>query len=543
MLYKKISISGLMCLALGGSCIAMQNPAAPATQNALEQADQAQQAAPFPRLFQICGAQRLLSNEELDAFRDNKENSYWQKIVRNFSIQDNTLSATVGQINMLRPGILYGLSHQNLPAAGSTSKAIFNRAGTRLATITENRVSVWRLQQNIWVHEQILQGHTATINSITFNATGNRIVTASDDATAIVWKLDRSSWIFEQALTGHTNRISETVFNEAGDRIATASDDNTAKVWALQNGHWALEATLAGAASGEDQTTKTPHFNQAGTRIIVATGNVCKIWLFTDGQWTLEQILQNQDTDVIMSVRFNETGTCIMGADGTNIIVWALQNNRWILEDNLNRLDGEEDGFIEQQEDTITELLATSGNRIVTDGPHGKPRIWIFQNNRWEIEVDLEENLNGFVRFASFNAAGNLLIATSDRRLRIWTFENNQWKTEQAITINQNTITSASFNATGSHIIITLDNAPPLIFNRKALLINSTDNLAQALLLVLAQREFQNGTPLNLDAHPHLMYMWNQLPKQTKKLLRQKYLVIAQNQETGQPAAKKQRTQ
>jgi len=62
-----------------------------------------------------------------------------------------------------------------------------------------------------------------------FSPDGQRIVTASDDATARVW--DASSGQLRATLRGHTSAVSSAVFSPDGQRIVTASNDNAARVF------------------------------------------------------------------------------------------------------------------------------------------------------------------------------------------------------------------------------------------------------------------------------------------------------------------------
>jgi WD40 repeat protein len=81
------------------------------------------------------------------------------------------------------------------------------------------------------VEVRALQGHTKSIRSITFDAQGARVLTASDDMTARVWSTAAGELI--ATLRGHTAALTGARFSRDGARVMTASRDGTARVFEI----------------------------------------------------------------------------------------------------------------------------------------------------------------------------------------------------------------------------------------------------------------------------------------------------------------------
>jgi WD40 repeat protein len=71
--------------------------------------------------------------------------------------------------------------------------------------------------------------HPEPVASAAFSPDGERIVTASEDATARVWNSDGTGDPI--VLTGHEGGVVSAAFSPDGKRIVTASADRTARVW------------------------------------------------------------------------------------------------------------------------------------------------------------------------------------------------------------------------------------------------------------------------------------------------------------------------
>ncbi|PZV02621.1 MAG: hypothetical protein DCF32_14860, partial [Leptolyngbya sp.] len=119
--------------------------------------------------------------------------------------------------------------------AGRGLEAAVAEAGIPVKAIAEYPAAspIFALQQLQAKSPNSPLAHTASVYSASFNATGDAVVTSSDDGTARVWDLKTGQSI---PLEGHTASINSASFNATGDAVVTASYDGTARVWNLKTG-------------------------------------------------------------------------------------------------------------------------------------------------------------------------------------------------------------------------------------------------------------------------------------------------------------------
>lgn len=85
------------------------------------------------------------------------------------------------------------------------------------------------------------QGHTDDVLDICFNATGNKLVTASADSTAKVYSVSDATCLLTLEgkylnYLGHEKDISKVTFNPQGTKILTAGFDQVARLWDSESG-------------------------------------------------------------------------------------------------------------------------------------------------------------------------------------------------------------------------------------------------------------------------------------------------------------------
>lgn len=88
----------------------------------------------------------------------------------------------------------------------------------------------------------LLVGHRNVVNALAFSADGTRLISGSEDRTAIVW--DTGSRRRLLTLEGHADGVNAAAVTPDGLRAITASSDRTLRVWRVADG--AVLATLQG---------------------------------------------------------------------------------------------------------------------------------------------------------------------------------------------------------------------------------------------------------------------------------------------------------
>ncbi len=94
------------------------------------------------------------------------------------------------------------------------------------------RVQIWNLAP--FARVKGTPAHSGSINSATFSPDGRRVMTASDDHTAILWDAKTG-----KAMTRpfkHQGDVKSAVFSQDGKMVATVSSDHTARVWNVSTG-------------------------------------------------------------------------------------------------------------------------------------------------------------------------------------------------------------------------------------------------------------------------------------------------------------------
>lgn len=101
-------------------------------------------------------------------------------------------------------------------------RVAFNNSDDRIVTITLHGVAqVWDLEGHCLV---TLRGSSAWLSPVPFE----RIVSACSDGYVRVWNFEGHCLA---TLEGHTKKVHLAMFNSSGDRIVTTSDDKTAIIW------------------------------------------------------------------------------------------------------------------------------------------------------------------------------------------------------------------------------------------------------------------------------------------------------------------------
>jgi WD40 repeat protein len=108
--------------------------------------------------------------------------------------------------------------------------ASFSPDGRLLVTAHDDKIArIWNADNGQLVLS--LQGHRGGVTSASFSPDpeGRRIVTASEDKTVGIWDAQNGRQLI--SLKGHAGRVNGASFSPDGSRIVTASEDNTAMLF------------------------------------------------------------------------------------------------------------------------------------------------------------------------------------------------------------------------------------------------------------------------------------------------------------------------
>ena len=95
-----------------------------------------------------------------------------------------------------------------------------------------------------------MTGHGSWVTTVTLSATGDRLLTSSNDTSARVWDVATGAQL--TGLYGHTGAVLDARFSRTGDAVLTVSSDGSARRWSVPAGHvlrghgdWVQDAAFA----------------------------------------------------------------------------------------------------------------------------------------------------------------------------------------------------------------------------------------------------------------------------------------------------------
>ncbi|KAM6992732.1 PH-interacting protein isoform 2-T2 [Tautogolabrus adspersus] len=255
------------------------------------------------------------------------------------------------------------------------------------------------------MHKRIL-GHLSSVYCVTFDRTGRRIFTGSDDCLVKIWGTDDGRLL--ATLRGHAAEISDMAVSYENTMIAAGSCDKTIRVWCLQTcaplavleGHAASITSLqfsplcSGSkrylsSTGADGTicfwqwdARTLKFGQRPTKftersrpgvqmicssfsaggMFLATGStdhIIRVYYFGSGEPEKISELESH-TDKVDSIQFSHcSDRFVSGSRDGTARIWQLQPQGWrsILLDMQTKLPGKYNP--PPLEDKVTKLKVT----------------------------------------------------------------------------------------------------------------------------------------------------------------------------------------
>lgn len=93
----------------------------------------------------------------------------------------------------------------------------------------------------IFSGSNLLFGHTNSINAVDFSSDGAKVLTASDDRTAIVWST--ASLAADRTFSGHADRVTAAAFSPDNSQILTGGADGSVRLWNVQTGEQVQSST------------------------------------------------------------------------------------------------------------------------------------------------------------------------------------------------------------------------------------------------------------------------------------------------------------
>uniref|UniRef100_A0A6Q2WY93 PH-interacting protein n=1 Tax=Esox lucius TaxID=8010 RepID=A0A6Q2WY93_ESOLU len=234
------------------------------------------------------------------------------------------------------------------------------------------------------MHKRIL-GHLSSVYCVTFDRTGRRIFTGSDDCLVKIWGTDEGRLL--ATLRGHAAEISDMAVSYENTMLAAGSCDKTIRVWCLQT--CAPLAVLEGHAASITSLQFSPLVS-GFKRFLSSTGADGTICFWQWDASTLKfgqgpgKFTERSRPGVQMICSSFSAGGMFLATGSTDHIIRVFYFG-----------SGQPEKISELEAHTVsTESVRDSEREI--DRDHGTARIWQLQQQEWRsILLDMQTKLPG----------------------------------------------------------------------------------------------------------------------------------------------------
>jgi WD40 repeat protein len=322
--------------------------------------------------------------------------------------------------------------------AGPLRSASFSADGRRVLTASDDGTAiVW--DSKIRKPTVFLRGHTDILRSAVFSPDSRHVLTASDDKTARLWDADTGELI-SVPLVGHTDRIMSAIFSPDGQRIVTVSRDKTARLWNSETGR------EIAVMVGHEGSVLCVAFSRDGRRI--ATGSAdqtARIWDAANGQPIV--VLHGHSNWVMQGgvQLFGEVRSVEFSPDGRRLLTASLDNTARLWDTQT----GQTLFVLKHGWAVASAAFSPNGQRIVTASWDKTARIWDSESGA---QLNVLKGHEDVVVGAAFNYDGKYVItASSDKTVRVW--ETETGATFAVLRGHENEIVAAGLSPDGTLIV------------------------------------------------------------------------------------------
>lgn len=192
-----------------------------------------------------------------------------------------------------------------------------NKTGDKVVTCSDdNSAVVWDVESGTkeFVMENKqgeMQGHTAPVSMAAWANTHNKVVTCSQDRSCIVWDVTHQIALrsFPKSLQdkdAHSAAVLSCQFNCDDTQVVTASKDGTAKIWDVQFG--ANSVTLGGEKGHTDMVVSAKYNPNDQNQVLTCSFD-CKAILWDIRDRRPSKVF-DKHTGCVWSAEFANTSAC-----------------------------------------------------------------------------------------------------------------------------------------------------------------------------------------------------------------------------------------
>lgn len=247
----------------------------------------------------------------------------------------------------------------------SVNSVEFNASGKKILTASEDGTSrVWDLDKG--QQTLCLKDTCASIWSASFNYDETQIVTGSADCIARLW--DAKSGILIRRFIGHTDRVTSAVFSHDNKLVVTASCDGSVRIWEVSSGN-ELKTLCR-----HDKWMTCAKFSPNDQFIVAGSeDNTVRIWELESGH-QIQRL--ERHTGRINSLAFLQNGKQIVSASNDYSVV--------LCDFVTGEQETEFDGHFEK-----VYAVSSSPNQtwLATSGADGVARVFEISSNELRLQL------------------------------------------------------------------------------------------------------------------------------------------------------------
>ncbi len=273
-----------------------------------------------------------------------------------------------------------------------------------------------------------LEGHTDTLNSVSFSPDGELIATASSDKTVKIWTKGGKELYTLAGKHGHLDEIRSVTFSPDGKLIATASKDKTVKVW-QRNGKYIQTLT------GHTDLVWSVRFSP-DRKSLAASSEDGRVII-----WSLEgkkpQIFKAHDK-AVLSISFSpDSKVLATGSFDNTVKLWRRDRNGLYNRKPLTITD---------HDDAVFSVSFSPKGKLIATGSKDKTvKLWKMDGTRYQtLGKDNHESHQSTVTSITFSPDGQTLAsASADNTVKLW---NRNGKLLETLTGHESTVWSVNFS-------------------------------------------------------------------------------------------------
>ncbi|KAM4701838.1 bromodomain and WD repeat-containing protein 1 [Discoglossus pictus] len=290
-----------------------------------------------------------------------------------------------------------------------------------------NSVCPINLYQKIKMHRRIL-GHLSSVYCVTFDRTGQRIFTGSDDCLVKIWSSYDGRLL--ATLRGPSAEISDITVNHENTLIAAGCCEKYIRVWCLRT--CSPVAVLLGHTDSVTSLVFSP-LVKGSLRYLISTGSDSSVCFW---QWDVDTLeFNNRPLKFIERSGLGAKMVCCSCSAGGMLVATGSTDGA-IRMYYLGYETPEKMSELEGHTDTVDSIqFSNHGERFVSGSADGTARIWYCKQQEWKsilldkatrldgrLRVDDEERLmNRPVLTIAWDCLDSIVVtAHKDQLIKVW---------------------------------------------------------------------------------------------------------------------------